>query len=92
MTSKLVKCTCINETQDELYGKGNRMANEMRSGQLRCTVCSTVHGSQSATTQTEKVAAKVAAKETAKVTRKMTKKEANKNEKKRKGSLKGTKR
>lgn len=47
MTMKLVKCTCSNETQDKMYGQGNRMANNTRSGQLRCTVCSTLHGSAS---------------------------------------------
>jgi hypothetical protein len=30
--------------QDMLYGKGNRVANVMRSGQTRCTVCGTIGG------------------------------------------------
>jgi len=45
MTSKTIRCTCKNSTQDEIYGIGNRIANEMRSGQLKCTVCGTIHGS-----------------------------------------------
>ena len=34
MTTKLMKCTCKHAYQDELYGVGNRMANEMRSGSM----------------------------------------------------------
>lgn len=45
MTSKLIKCTCSHEDQDKMYGQGNRMANEARTGQYRCTVCGTLHGS-----------------------------------------------
>ena len=93
---KTVKCSCNHKFQDKMYGQGNRMANETRAGQHRCTVCGTVHGSQSVTTQAEKASVKTATKEPAKVTKKVTKKEVNKkvnkNGKKKKGSLKGTKR
>jgi hypothetical protein len=51
MTTKLVKCTCNNSFQDEAYGYRNRMANEMKSGQYRCTVCSTVVGSAQSVVQ-----------------------------------------
>lgn len=53
MTSKLVKCTCKHAFQDEMYGVGNRVANEMRSGQLSCTVCGATIGTQSITTVTK---------------------------------------
>jgi len=49
MTSKIVKCTCTHFMQDEINGPGNRTANETRSGQFRCTVCGTLHGSSSIT-------------------------------------------
>jgi cation transport ATPase len=45
-----------------MYGKGNRLANNMRTGQLRCTVCGTIAGIKSGISQSETVAAKVAAK------------------------------
>jgi hypothetical protein len=32
-----------------MYGIGNRVANEMKNGQLRCTVCNTICGSASMT-------------------------------------------
>ena len=59
MTS-IVRCTCKNSAQDEMYGVGNRVANELRNGQLRCTVCSTIHGSTSVTrpTQADKIVEK----------------------------------
>jgi hypothetical protein len=44
MTS-IIRCSCKHETQDAMYGAGNRMANELRNGQLRCTVCGNVCGS-----------------------------------------------
>jgi hypothetical protein len=47
MTTKIVKCTCNNDWQDETYGYKNRVANEMKNGQFRCSVCSTIVGSQS---------------------------------------------
>lgn len=52
MTSKTVRCTCKSVDQDALHGAGNRLANEMRNGQLRCTVCGAVHGSAIVTTPT----------------------------------------
>lgn len=51
---KTVKCTCKHEFQDSQYGAGNRMANENRSGQYRCTVCGTLHGSASMVTASKK--------------------------------------
>jgi|GEM_PF-1710077 len=62
MTSKLIKCSCSHEEQDKMYGQGNRMANEMRTGQLKCTVCGTITGTQSAI-QTTKIKAKETAPE-----------------------------
>lgn len=36
----IIKCTCENEFQDSMYGKGNRIANICRGGDYgRCTVC-----------------------------------------------------
>jgi len=46
MTTKITRCTCKHAAQDEMYGVGNRVANEMRNGQLKCTVCGTIQGSQ----------------------------------------------
>jgi len=45
--TKLIRCTCAHAYQDELYGAGNRMANEMRTGQLICTVCGAIAGTKS---------------------------------------------
>ena len=42
-----VRCTCKHPFQDSLYGIGNRATTPMKSGQMRCTVCGIVHGSQS---------------------------------------------
>jgi hypothetical protein len=50
---KILKCTCKHEFQDSLYGAGNRAMNDMKSGQFRCTVCGTVHGSTSSSTPTQ---------------------------------------
>lgn len=37
-------CTCSNEFQDKLYGKGKRVMNECAKGTAcRCTVCSKVY-------------------------------------------------
>lgn len=33
------KCTCKSEFQDSIYGRGNRLCNETKSGKVRCTVC-----------------------------------------------------
>lgn len=44
MTIKIMKCTCKHDFQDEMYGAGNRVANPMRTGQFRCTVCGAVLG------------------------------------------------
>jgi len=103
MTTKLMRCTCKHAYQDELYGAGNRVANEMRSGQCICTVCGAVLGSAQTVTQAQKIIVKEAVKEATKeVLKKETKKEIPKKEapkgkidKKssdKKGSMKGGKR
>lgn len=51
MTTKIARCNCVHKFQDEMYGIGNRMANETKSGQLRCTVCNTLIGSQHSVAQ-----------------------------------------
>lgn len=34
------KCTCESEFQDRVYGKHNRICNELeKSNKVRCTVC-----------------------------------------------------
>jgi len=103
MTTKLMRCTCKHAYQDELYGAGNRMANEMRSGQYVCTVCGTTLGSAQTITQAQKTIVKEAVKEATKeVPKKESKKETSKKDapkgkidKKssdKKGSMKGGKR
>lgn len=43
MATKIVKCTCQHEQQDNMYGKGNRVANSTsKANQYRCTVCKTL--------------------------------------------------
>ena len=42
--TKILKCTCQHEYQDEIYGKGNRVHNPLKTSQheqpkYRCTVC-----------------------------------------------------
>ena len=44
--TELIRCTCSHPFQDSVYGKSNRVANTMRSGQLKCTVCGTISGSK----------------------------------------------
>lgn len=39
--SKIDKCTCLNEYQDKLYGKGMRLKNSTTKG-FKCTVCSKI--------------------------------------------------
>jgi len=103
MASKLVKCSCKHAAQDEMYGIGNRVGNETRSGQFRCTVCSTIVGSAQTFAQKAAPIVKEAIKEVAKevpkkeVKKTEPKKEAPKGkiEKKasdKKGSMKGGKR
>lgn len=42
--TKIVQCTCQHAYQDATYGKGKRVANEMKTpGKSRCTVCGMVH-------------------------------------------------
>lgn len=36
--TKIKKCTCNHEYQDETYGPGNRVCNMTNAG-FRCTVC-----------------------------------------------------
>jgi len=45
--SQVIRCSCKHAFQDGLYGVGNRMGNEMKSGQVRCTVCGNVGGAKS---------------------------------------------
>ena len=85
---KIIPCNCKSEFQDETYGKGNRVANEMRSGQLRCIVCGTIHGSSTAVPQRQP---KIAAEKPA-VTKKPEEKKKDNKGKEKKGSLKGGKR
>lgn len=35
----VLSCSCINEGQDKMYGKGRRLHNKMKDGSFRCTVC-----------------------------------------------------
>lgn len=85
-----MKCSCKHTMQDELYGHGNRIANLMRSGQYKCTVCSTILGSsQAAAVQYAKPAAKEPVKEQP---AKKTEDKGKKDKKAGKGSMKGGKR
>jgi hypothetical protein len=95
--TNLVRCNCASPFQDEIYGKGIRVANVTRTGQFRCTVCGAVSGATNlSATQSEKVKTKMSA------TKPVEKKEPEKTEKDNKGkstgkpekkkSLKGTKR
>jgi hypothetical protein len=47
--TEIIKCSCKHDYQDSIYGYGNRVANSTPSGQLRCTVCGTTHGTASIT-------------------------------------------
>jgi hypothetical protein len=58
MSTKTIKCNCSNEYQDEVYGVGNRAANETSNGQYRCTVCGVVVGSAQTVTVSKKEATK----------------------------------
>ena len=37
-TVMIIACSCENEGQDKLYGKGKRLHNKCKDG-WRCTVC-----------------------------------------------------
>lgn len=42
--TKIIKCTCKNDYQDEKYGKDNRVCNSTnKSGDYRCTVCGKIN-------------------------------------------------
>lgn len=42
--TKMVKCNCTHDYQDERYGKGNRVANLAPKAKVaRCTVCGAPH-------------------------------------------------
>lgn len=44
MATEIVHCNCQNEGQDKIYGKGNRVANELKKKDTyRCTVCKAIH-------------------------------------------------
>lgn len=50
--AKIMKCRCASTTQDEMYGKGNRLWNPAGKGSdqgkgYRCTVCGTTTGNVS---------------------------------------------
>ena len=53
--TEIIKCSCKHDYQDSVYGYGNRVANSTPSGQLRCTVCGTTHGTASITKAKPKV-------------------------------------
>lgn len=89
--TKIVKCNCQHGYQDELYGSGNRAANETRSGQLRCVVCGTLHGSATTVVAKPTKADPVAKKEPVKKTAEK-KNPVNNDKKPSKKSLKGGKR
>ena len=40
--AKILKCSCEHASQDAMYGKGNRVFNELEGGKCRCTVCGNV--------------------------------------------------
>lgn len=90
MSTKIIRCNCVHKTQDELYGAGNRVANEMRNGQFRCTVCDTIAGSQSVQTIKAKEPIKEQVKE--KIDKKKVDKKIENNKKEKRYSLKGGKR
>jgi hypothetical protein len=100
---KILRCTCKHDYQDQLYGKGNRAANEMKNGQYRCTVCSSVLGSQVVVNQPVKIVSSEPVKEQPKEVKKEQSKSSHpkkveskdvrkKDEKPVKKSLKGGKR
>ena len=37
--AKILKCKCEHKSQDEMYGKLNRVFNELGNNKYRCTVC-----------------------------------------------------
>jgi hypothetical protein len=42
--SKILKCKCQHQDQDQMYGPGNRVHNETKEpGEYRCTVCLAVN-------------------------------------------------
>jgi hypothetical protein len=45
--TKIIKCTCVHEYQDQKYGKFNREMNLCEGG-YRCTVCGKEPGDKSA--------------------------------------------
>jgi hypothetical protein len=47
MATQIIRCSCKHAYQDSLYGVGNRVGNEQRTGMIRCTVCGTVGGTKS---------------------------------------------
>lgn len=38
----ILTCTCKNEQQDKIHGKGKRVYNEATQNKYRCTVCGNV--------------------------------------------------
>jgi hypothetical protein len=39
----VIKCDCSSDYQDQKLGAGRRLANTLRGGGARCTVCSKEH-------------------------------------------------
>ena len=46
----IAKCDCVHEYQDKIHGKGKRLMNEDKSGDVKCTVC----GKKSSVSKSEK--------------------------------------
>lgn len=90
MSTKIIRCNCTHKIQDGLYGVGNRVANEMKNGQFRCTVCDTIVGSQSVQIAKVKEPVKEQVKE--KIEKEVDKKGKPTVKKERRYSLKGGKR
>lgn len=88
--SDIIKCSCEHEFQDKIYGRGNRVSTPMRNGQLRCTVCGTLHGTASITKAKPTVKITTEPVVDVKVVKSAEKTDAKKDDKKK--SLKGGKR
>jgi hypothetical protein len=42
--TKVLRCSCQHDYQDETYGVGLRVHNLKMNGQYACTVCGTIRG------------------------------------------------
>jgi hypothetical protein len=43
MSVKIITCSCDHSYQNQKYGNGKRVANQMKNGNFRCTVCGKIH-------------------------------------------------